>query len=166
MDKKGKEVFIMKSQIMRKTFAVGLCVLVLIGCAVGADEKTGNQENKDNGTNSVDTDSLYTSAAMTGSVVDFSGDGCTVSPAVTEDDGKTDADASTGYESENTNVVVTYQEDCVVQIATIHTLTGVAELEKASIADIKKWASIIIYGSFQDTHHMLASKIMICHYLS
>lgn len=156
----------MKSQMMRKGLAIGLCILVLIGCGIRANEKTGNQENIDNGINSVDADSLYASAAMTGSVVDFSGDGCTVSPAVTEDDGKTGVDASPGYESENTNVVVTYQEDCVVQIANIHTSTGIAELEQASVADIKKWASIIIYGSFQDTHHILASKIMICHYLS
>ena len=67
----------------------------------------------------VDADSLYSSAAMTGSVVEFSDGSCTVSVAVTEDDGKTGVVAAPGYESEDTNVVVTYQEGCVVQIATI-----------------------------------------------
>ena len=111
----------------------------------------------------VDADSLYSSAAMTGSVVEFSDGSCTVSAAVTEDDGKTGVVAAPGYESDDTNVVVTYQEGCVVQIATIYTSTGTAELEQASVADIKKQSSVIIYGSFEDTHHVTATKIIICH---
>lgn len=125
-------------------------------------------ENQNNTTTNdigekVDADSLYASAAMTGSVVEFSDGSCTVSAAVTEDDGKTGVVAAPGYESEDTNVVVTYQEGCVVQIATIYTSTGIAELEQASVADIKKQASVIIYGSFEDTHHVSATKIIICH---
>lgn len=111
----------------------------------------------------VDADSLYSSAAMTGSVVEFSDGSCTVSAAVTEDDGKTGVVAAPGYESDDTNVVVTYQEGCVVQIATIYTSTGIAELEQASVADIKKQSSVIIYGSFEDTHHVTATKVIICH---
>lgn len=124
-----------------------------------------NQNNitANNTDEKVDADSLYASAAMTGSVVDFSDGSCTVSAAVTEDDGKTGVVAAPGYESEDTNVVVTYQEGCVVQIATIYTSTGIAELEQVSVADIKKQASVIIYGSFEDTHHVTATKIIICH---
>jgi len=134
----------------------------------GTDGADASMENQDNTTandagEKVDADSLYASAAMTGSVVDFSDDSCTVSAAVTEDDGKTGVVAAPGYESEDTNVVVTYQEDCVVQIATIYTSTGIAELEQASVDDIKKQASVIIYGSFEDTHHVSATKIIICH---
>ena len=130
-----------------------------------ADASQENQNNTTaNGTDEkVDADSLYESAAITGSVVDFSDGSCTVSAAVTEDDGKTGVGAAPGYESEDTNVVVTYQEGCVVQIATIYTSTGIAELEQASVADIKKQASVIIYGSFEDTHHVTATKIIICH---
>lgn len=130
-----------------------------------ADASQENQNNTTaNGTDEkVDADSLYASAAITGSVVDFSDGGCTVSAAVTEDDGKTGVVAAPGYESEDTNVVVTYQEGCVVQIATIYTSTGIAELEQASVDDIKKQASVIIYGSFEDTHHVTATKIIICH---
>jgi len=131
----------------------------------GADASTENQDNttaNDTG-EKVDADSLYASAVMTGSVVDFSDDSCTVSAAVTEDDGKTGVVAAPGYESGDTNVVVTYQEGCVVQIATIYTSTGIAELEQASVDDIKKQASVIIYGSFEDTHHVSAAKIIICH---
>lgn len=125
-------------------------------------------ENRNNTTvndtgEKVDADNLYSSAAMAGSVVEFSDGSCTVSPAVTEDDGKTGVVAAPGYESEDTNVVVTYQEDCVVQIATIYTSTGIAELEQASVADIKKQSSVIIYGSFEDTQHVTATKIIICH---
>lgn len=131
----------------------------------GADASQENQSNTTaNGTDEkVDADSLYASAAMTGSVVDFSDGGCTVSAAVTEDDGKTGVVAAPGYESEDTNVEVTYQEGCVVQIATIYTSTGIAELEQASVADIKKQSSVIIYGSFEDTHHVTATKVIICH---
>ncbi|MCI8753101.1 MAG: hypothetical protein HFH66_17515 [Lachnospiraceae bacterium] len=125
-------------------------------------EKQNNTTANDMG-EKVDADSLYSSATMTGSVVEFSDGSCTVSAAVTEDDGKTGVVAAPGYESEDTNVVVTYQEGCVVQIATIYTSTGIAELEQASVADIKKQASVIIYGSFDDTHHVTATKIIICH---
>ncbi len=134
----------------------------------GTNGVDASQENQNNATandtnEKVDADSLYASAAMTGSVVDFSDDSCTVSAAVTEDDGKTGVIAAPGYENEDTNVVVTYQEGCVVQIATIYTSTGVAELEQASVSDIKKQASVIIYGSFEDTQHVTATKIIICH---
>jgi len=125
-------------------------------------EKQNNTTANDMG-EKVDADSLYSSATMTGSVVEFSDGSCTVSAAVTEDDGKTGVVAAPGYESEDTNVVVTYQEGCVVQIATIYTSTGIAELEQASVADIKKQSSVIIYGSFDDTHHVTATKIIICH---
>lgn len=130
--------------------------------------KDTTAENQNNTTandmgEKVDADSLYASAAMTGSVVEFSDGSCTVSAVVTEDDGKTGVVAAPGYESEDTNVAVTYQEGCVVQIATIYTSTGIAELEQASVADIKKQASVIIYGSFEDTHHVTATKIIICH---
>ena len=128
----------------------------------GVDNATENQNNVTVG-DTVDADSLYGSAAMTGSVVDFSDSSCTVSPAVPEDDGKTGVIAAPGYESEDTNVTVTYVEDCVVQIATIHTSTGVAELKQASVSDIKKQSSVIIYGNFEDTYHISATKIIICH---
>ncbi len=131
----------------------------------GVDALQENQNNAmaNDTDEKVDADSLYASAAMTGSVVDFSDDSCTVSAAVTEDDGKTGVIAAPGYENEDTNVVVTYQEGCVVQIATIYTSTGIAELEQASVSDIKKQASVIIYGSFEDTQHVTATKIIICH---
>ncbi len=134
----------------------------------GVDASQENQNNAtDNDTDEkVDAGSLYTSAAMKGSVVEFSDDSCSVSAAMTEDDGKTGVIAAPGYESEDENVMVTYQEGCVVQIATINTSTGIAALEQASVSDIKKQASVIIYGSFKDMHHVSANKIIICHWTS
>ncbi len=129
-------------------------------CRMGMEqtERTLRRRTKSNTTangtdEKVDADSLYSSAAITGSVVEFSDGSCTVSAATTEDDGKTGVVAAPGYESEDTNVVVTYQEGCVVQIATIYTSTGTAELEQASVADIKKQSSVIIYGILR-THIM------------
>ena len=158
-----------------KGMMIFVCVLTLDGCGTKQaeiqeekDVSLNMEENQNNTTangtdEKEDADSLYASAAMTGSVVDFTDGGCTVSAAVTEDDGKTSVVAAPGYENEDTNVVVTYQESCVVQIATIYNSTGIAELEQASVADIKKQASVIIYGSFEDTHHVTATKIIICH---
>ena len=133
--------------------------------ANGADALRENQNDTTvNGAEEkVDANSLYASAAMRGFVVEFSDGSCTVSAVVTEDDGKTGVVAASGYESEDTNVTVTYEEGCVVQIATIYTSTGTAELEQASVADIKKQSSVIVYGSFEDTHHVTATKIIICH---
>ncbi len=130
------------------------------------DKADASQETQDPtaADGKVDAGSLYASAAMKGSVVDFSDNSCTVSAAVSEDDGKTGVIAAPGCESEETNVVITYQEDCVVQIATIDTSTGMAELEQASVSDIKKQASVLIYGSFEDAHHVSATKIIICHF--
>lgn len=139
--------------------------LVDEGVNNGVDTVTENQNNTTLGdtNDKVDADSLYESANLTGSVVDFLNSSCTVSPSVTEDDGKTGVIAAPGYENEDMNVTVTYEEECLVQIATIHTSTGVAELKQASVSDIKKQASIIIYGSFEDTHHISATRIIICH---
>ena len=134
----------------------------------GTDGADTSRENQDNTIPSaadekVDAESLYAAAAITGGVVEFSDDCCTISPVVKEGDGNTGVIAAPGHESEDTNVVVTYEEGCVVQIATIYTSTGEAELEQANISDIKKQASVIIYGSFEDTHHVTATKIIICH---
>jgi len=132
----------------------------------GADVPAEKQNDitANNADGKADAESLFASAALTGSVVDFSDDGCTVSPAVTEDDGKTGVIAAPGYESGETNVAVTYQKDCEVWIATIDILAGTAELEQASAADIKKQASVIIYGSFEDTRCVSADKIIIYHW--
>ena len=133
--------------------------------ANGADalRESQNDTTVNGAEEKVDANSLYASAAMRGFVVEFSDGSCTVSAVVTEDDGKTGVVAASGYESEDTNVTVTYEEGCVVQIATIYTSTGTAELEQASVADIKKQSSVIIYGSFEDTHHVTATKVIICH---
>ena len=105
----------------------------------GADASQENQSNAtDNGTvEKVDADSLYSSAAITGSVVEFSDGSCTVSAATTEDDGKTGVVAAPGYESEDTNVVVTYQEGCVVQIATIYIVVEAMEVLKYGVCKIQ-----------------------------
>lgn len=134
----------------------------------GTDGADASRENQDNtiptaADEKVDAESLYAAAVITGSVVEFTDDSCTISPVVKEDGGNTGVIAAPGHESEDTNVVVTYEEGCVVQIATIYTSTGEAELEQANISDIKKQASVIIYGSFEDTHHISANKIIICH---
>lgn len=38
-------------------------------------------------------------------------------------------------------------------------------MERVSVSDIKKQANIIVYGSFKNERHILAEKIIICHYV-
>ena len=73
-----------------------------------ASAEKQNNTTANNMGGKVDAGSPYSSAAMAGSVVEFSDGSCTVSADVTEEDGKACVSAAPGYESEDTNVVVTY----------------------------------------------------------
>ncbi len=135
----------------------------------GNSENSGNENTSNDKTKDIrekmDANSLYKLADLTGGVVDFSDSGCTISPYITGDDGKTVMGAAPGYESEETNISVSYQEDCEVWIATIHISSGIAEMERVSVSDIKKQANIIVYGSFKNERRILAEKIIICHHV-
>lgn len=180
---------------MKKAFIIGLCTFILTGCNAKTDEKdtdkkdirnfqtnivgekTGkendNNENKNSGNDkakniegNMNANSLYESADLTGRVVNFSDSGCTITPDIAGDDGKTVMGAAPGYESEETNISISYQENCEVWIATIQISSGMAKMEQASVLDIKKQSSVIVYGSFEDERHIAAERIIICHHVN
>ena len=46
----------------------------------------------------------------------------------------------------------------------INITTGKATISDASVSDIKKQTSLLIYGDFEDTHNLTATKIVIVRY--
>lgn len=170
----------MKFTKFMRGILIGMCVLALSGCGVskgGSSENTDNNatndntvnDSKDNDTSNVadnvgtsdntDGESLIRSSALQGSVVEFSDSGCTVTP-VTEDE-NTAVVAAPGNEKDETNVNISYKTDCIFQKANINITTGKASISDVSVSDIKKQTSLLIYGDFEDTHNLTATKIII-----
>ena len=58
------------------------------------------------------------------------------------------------------------RQNCEVWIATIQISSGMAKMEQASVLDIKKQSSVIVYGSFEDERHIAAERIIICHHVN
>lgn len=175
---KKKGGMIMKFTKFMKGILIGMCVLALSGCGVSEDGGSKNTDNnttndstvnnsKDNGTLNVpdntDGDNLIRSSALQGSVVEFSDSGCTVSP-VTNEDEHTAVVAAPGNENDETNVNISYKTDCIFQKANINITTGKASISDASVSDIKKQTSLLIYGDFEDTQNLTAIKIIIVRY--
>lgn len=158
-----------------KGFLIGLCTLLLAGCGTEHNVDTNKQGSKPNtptgenskrsedlGTN--DANVLLDSAAMQGSVTDFTNSGCTVSQVISADGGQSAKIAAPGSENADTTVTVQYQENCIFQLAFINSTTGKAELRNAAISDIKKQTNLIIYGDFENTHTITAAKVIIARY--
>lgn len=124
--------------------------------------ENGEADNAETSDNS-DGNSLIRSSTLQGRVVDFSDNGCTVTP-VTNEDENTAVVAAPGSENDETNVTVSYQADCIFQIANISIITGKASISDTSVSDIKKQTSLLIYGDFEDTYHLTAEKIIIVRY--
>ncbi len=113
-------------------------------------------------TNNTDGDSLISSSDLQGRVIEFSENGCVVTPVT--NDGNTAAVAAPGNEKEETNVTISYEPDCIFQTAVMDLTTGTANISKAAVSDIKKQTSLLIYGSSEDTHNFSASKVIIVRY--
>ena len=113
-------------------------------------------------TNNTDGDSLISSSDLQGSVIEFSENGCVVTPVT--NDGNTAAVAAPGNEKEETNVTISYEPNCIFQTAVMNIATGKANISKAAVSDIKKQTSLLIYGSSEDAHNFSASKVIIVRY--
>ena len=173
----------MKFKKFRKGILIGMCALTMAGCGVsengGAknndhvidDSKDGHlrdeTDNMDDDhltdeTNNTDGDSLISSSDLQGRVIEFSENGCVVTPVT--NDGNTAAVAAPGNEKEETNVTISYEPNCIFQTAVMNIATGKANISKAAVSDIKKQTSLLIYGSSEDAHNFSASKVIIVRY--
>ncbi len=139
-----------------------------------SDEAEGNQE--DAGNNSTENSSgmpddskvggiFYDGADLSGRVVDFSDTGCTITPRkmiINEDGSMEGGIAAPGYESEETNIHITYAEDVVFQVI-YFSMGAQAEIsrEDSDKSNIKKETDVNIFGTCQDEKHWTADKVVI-----
>ena len=140
----------------------------------GRNEAEENQE--DAGKNSTESSSempeddreegiFYDGANLKGRVVDFSDTGCTITPdtmIINEDGSMEGGIAAPGYESEETNIYITYAEDVVFQVI-YFSMGAQAEIsrEDADKSNIKKETDVNIFGTCQDEKHWTADKVVI-----
>lgn len=132
------------------------------------DVQANNNTVDDGASGSMGDGGFYDGANLQGSVVEFSETGFSLSPATTEIDaggGQVIAQEEPGSESDKNNVQITYTDNTVFQIVTISTSTQ-SELsrEDTDKESVKKQSNVCVFGSFQDTYHWTADKILIFRY--
>ncbi len=106
-----------------------------------------------------DANLLWQRAGMSGTVMEFTEEGCSIS--LTESEGNLAWGAAEGYESEEEISQVLYSEDCVFWIANVDIITAKASYESASREDVKKQTSVILYGDYDGEGQFKASRVYI-----
>lgn len=124
-----------------------------------SDAETGNNAN------SSEESIFYDGADLSGVVIDFSDTGCMITPRtlIVHEDGAIEGGvAAPGYESEDTNITITYTEDTVFQIiyfsASAQTEVSREDTDRSSV---KKQTDVNIFGTCQDEQHWTADKVVI-----
>lgn len=135
------------------------------------EPSAGNNGNADVGAGGgaageVSGGEIIAASDLQGSVIEFSDTGCRINPVTSSEDGSgsTASIAAEGHEEEDAKVTVTYEEGCIFQRAVINITTGKADVREASVSDIKKKTSLLLYGNFEDTEHFTAAKAVIVRY--
>lgn len=136
--------------------------------AESSHEEAGNNSTESSGEmldDSKEEGVFYDGANLSGRVVDFSDTGCTITPRtmiIYEDGSMGGGIAAPGYESEETNIHITYAEDVVFQIVYLSMGTQ-AEIsrEDTDKNSIKKETDVNIFGTCQDEKHWTADKVVI-----
>lgn len=159
----------MKRKIFSKILLVGLCVFALAGCGNSTSDvpqtptQTTNENNNSSTTNN--TDETLDSATLNGSVLDFTDNSCSVSPAKLIENGAGSQISADGYENEDNAVTVNYNSDCKFIIATLNRETNsITNTTDGSVSDVKKQSEIFVYGNYVDTYTLNADKIIITRY--
>lgn len=126
-----------------------------------------NHEPLEEGDNkkTADSGSFFDGANLQGSVVEFSDEGFSLSPATTEKEdggGEVMAQAAPGSESDENNIQITYTDETEFQIVNL-SISSQSEVsrEDTDKESVKKQASVCVFGSCQDTYHWTADKILI-----
>lgn len=108
---------------------------------------------------------FYDGANLSGRVVDFTDTGFTITPRIliANEDGSMDGGiAAPGYESEETNIHITYAEDVVFQVI-YFSMEAQAETsrEDTDKSSVRKDIEVNIFGTCQDEKHWIADKVVI-----
>ncbi len=124
------------------------------------DEPRKEEELPSVGTdeNPTDGDKLFEISNLSGTVTEFSENGCRLSPTIESGDNLS-YQAAPGYE--DTFVSVIYNSDCTFQIAHIDFQTAAATYEPATVKDVKKQTSLIICGEYDENDVLHASHVFI-----
>ncbi len=102
---------------------------------------------------------LFTLAKLNGTVSDFSQTGCTVAP--THEDGDVAAGPAPGYEDSWEQISVVYDSGCRFQYAYSNPQTGEVRYEDASVSDVKKQATIIVWGEYDSGNVVHADRVFL-----
>lgn len=112
-------------------------------------------------------DDLYEGAAVQGDVVEFSQDGCTITPLKSyeaAEGGMIAEGAAPGMEDPEENIFIHYQEGCMFQIVDIDVASGTKVFSDADLSDVRKQTSLIIHGEWVDAHNVNAVKVYLDRY--
>lgn len=130
-----------------------------------ADADTADAENSDEMTDNSEEGPFYDGANLSGRVVDFTDTGLTITPSamIIHEDGSMEGGiAAPGYESDETNINITYAEDVVFQIINF-SMSSQAEAsrEDTDKSSIGIDTTVDIFGTCQDEKHWIADKVVI-----
>lgn len=128
-----------------------------------SDDEVGGSSEAEAASNGKGT--FYDGANLSGRVVDFTDTGFTITPRtliINEDGSMEGGIAAPGYESDETNINITYAEDVVFQIINF-SMGSQAETsrEDTDKSSIKKDTDVNIFGTCQDEKHWIADKVVI-----
>ncbi len=158
----------MKKTNISKFVAVGLCICTLTGCGASPNEKpdtpnpiVNSNTNEENANGSNKGNDILESADLIGSVLEFRDNGCSVSQAKDIEGGAGVKMEAAGLENKDNAVSVTYNPNCEFVIATVSAQSGVRNVIKGSISDVKKQSNVYLYGEFADANHFKATKVVI-----
>lgn len=135
--------------------------------AEGGQEDMNNTDAKNSGeiADNHEEGVFYDGANLSGRVVDFTDTGFTITPRtliINEDGSMEGGIAAPGYESDETNINITYAEDVIFQIINF-SMGSQAETsrEDTDKSSIKKDTDVNIFGTCQDEKHWIADKVVI-----
>lgn len=122
-----------------------------------ADIEKGQDDSS--GTDPADGDQLFAECTLTGTVTEFSDDGCKITP--TFQNGAIAYEAAPGYEDESDMVNIIYDKECSFRIANVNIVTGNVVYDAATTEDVKKQTHILIYGVYDSENNLIADHIYI-----
>ena len=135
--------------------------------AEGGQEDMNNTDAKNSGeiADNHEEGVFYDGANLSGRVVDFSDAGCTITPRtliINEDGSMEGGIAAPGYESEETNLHITYADDVIFQVIyfSMGSQTEISR-EDTDKNSIKKETDVNIFGTSQDDKQWIADKVVI-----
>lgn len=135
------------------------------GSSNEADTDNVDAENNEEITDNSEEGQFYDGANLSGRVVDFTDTGLTITPEtviINEDGSMEGGIAAPGYESDETNINITYAEDVVFQIINF-SMSSQAETsrEDTDKSSIGIDTTVDIFGTCQDEKHWIADKVVI-----